>query len=121
MVDIRKAFDTLSWKFLDNILAGFGFPRTFASWLMECIPTTSYSISLNGGFHGFFKGKRGIRQGAPLSPYIFVLALEYLSRMIKLNTADPNFNFHPKRANLGITHLALCFSHVEILNQLELS
>lgn len=74
---------------------------------MECVPTPTYSISINGNhLYGFFNGKRVIRQGNPLSPYLFVISMEYLSRMIKNSIADPNFNVHPKCSKLGITHLA---------------
>lgn len=58
MADIRKAFDTISWEFIDAILKGFGFPAKFRSLIMECVSTASYSIALNGGLHGFYHCKR---------------------------------------------------------------
>nr|GFA33950.1 hypothetical protein [Tanacetum cinerariifolium] len=74
-VDIQKAYDTVDWVFLKNILAGFGFHDRMIGWIMECVTTTSFSISINGSLHGFFKGKRGLRQGDPLSPYFFTLVM----------------------------------------------
>nr|GEW17354.1 hypothetical protein [Tanacetum cinerariifolium] len=57
-VDIQKAYDTVDWDFLRTILHGFGFHDKMISWIMECVTTTSYSISINGSLHGYFKGKR---------------------------------------------------------------
>ena len=73
---------------------------------MQCVSTTAYSISINGSMHGFFKGKQGIRQGNPISPFLFVLCLEYLSRSLNQLKDNRDFNFHPKCQGLNITHLA---------------
>lgn len=105
-IDLRKAYDTISWDFLRHVLIGFGFPDEFVGLIMECVSTPSYSISVNGNLEGFFKGRRGLRQGDPMSPYLFVLCLEYLSRLIKRDTSDSDFNFHPRCGQLKITHLA---------------
>ena len=67
-VDIQKACDTVDWNFLRWVLIGFGFHPRMVSWIMECVSSTSFFVSLNGSLYGYFKGKRGIRQGDPLSP-----------------------------------------------------
>ncbi|GJY80416.1 RNA-directed DNA polymerase, eukaryota, reverse transcriptase zinc-binding domain protein [Tanacetum coccineum] len=68
-IDIINAYDTVSWKFLEKILEGFGFLRKFIRWVMTCVSTTVFSICVNGESHGYFKGGRGLRQGDPISPY----------------------------------------------------
>ncbi|XP_022003115.1 uncharacterized protein LOC110900536 [Helianthus annuus] len=64
-VDIQKAYDTVDWGFLRNALLGFGFHRKMVEWIMVCVSTASFSICVNGTVHGFFMGKRGLRQGDP--------------------------------------------------------
>lgn len=105
-IDIRKAYDSVDWVFLEDVLRGLNFSDRFCSWIHECISTPPYSISLNGEIRGFFPGMKGFRQGDPLPPFLFVLCIEYLSRLFKARTTDSAFKFHPKCGMHNITHLA---------------
>ncbi|KAL2237308.1 UNVERIFIED_CONTAM: hypothetical protein Sindi_0922500 [Sesamum indicum] len=96
-VDIRKAYDTVEWDFLLAVLQLFGFPTKFTRWIEECVSTTSFSIGLNGKPHGFFTGARGLRQGDPLSPYLFVLVMEALHLgFLQRIEQDMQFTYHLK-------------------------
>lgn len=105
-VNIQKASDTVNWDFLREVLTLLNFPKRFIGWVMECVTTTSFSISINGQLHGFFLRQRGLRQGDPLSPFFFTLCLEVLSRSLKRMSQSPLFEFHPRCGALNITHLA---------------
>ncbi|GJT82605.1 RNA-directed DNA polymerase, eukaryota, reverse transcriptase zinc-binding domain protein [Tanacetum coccineum] len=62
-VDIQKAYDTVNWQFLKDILEGFSFHDKMVDWIMTCVTTTSFSICVNGESCRYFKGGRGLRQG----------------------------------------------------------
>nr|GEZ33649.1 hypothetical protein [Tanacetum cinerariifolium] len=72
----------LTHKLMHNYHLDRGVPRC-AFKIMECVKTTSFSISINGSLHGHFKGKRGLRQGEPISPYLFTIVIEVLTLMLK--------------------------------------
>ena len=105
-VDLRKAYDSVSWEFIAEVMIGLKFPVRFIGWVMQCVTSPTYSIALNGGIWGMFKGKKGLRQGDSLSPFIFLLCIEYLSRRLKVNTNSLEFNFHPRCGQLRLSHLA---------------
>ncbi|KAL2237706.1 UNVERIFIED_CONTAM: hypothetical protein Sindi_0962300 [Sesamum indicum] len=96
-VGIRKAYDSVEWDFLVAVFELFGFPPTFIRWIEECVTTPSFSVGLNGKPHGFFSGARGLRQGDPLSPYLFVLVMEVLHlEYLQMIDQDGLFSFHWK-------------------------
>ncbi|XP_074267102.1 uncharacterized protein LOC141590406 [Silene latifolia] len=104
-VNLRKAYDSIEWIFVEQMLDAMHFPPHLIKLIMQCVSTTSYSISLNGQIHGYFPGCRGLRQGDPMSPLLFTLCMEYLSRLLEMGSWIPGFHFHPLCKKLRLTHL----------------
>ncbi|KAK4383980.1 hypothetical protein Sango_3102300 [Sesamum angolense] len=67
-VDIQKAYDSVEWDFMVEVLKLFNFPHQFITLIEQCISTATFSVSLNGSINGFFKGGRGLRQGLQVNP-----------------------------------------------------
>ncbi|KAJ9557121.1 hypothetical protein OSB04_011735 [Centaurea solstitialis] len=108
-IDLRKAYDMVDWRFLVHMLEGFGFHPVLVSWIREMVSTTTYSVSVNGESWGHFPGKRGIRQGDPLSPYLFTLVMEGFAMIFKQCIAEASqFIHHPGCSDIALTHL--CFA-----------
>ncbi|KAF5789658.1 putative RNA-directed DNA polymerase [Helianthus annuus] len=98
-VDIEKAYDTLNWAFLRSIMCQMGFPNKWVDWVMATVTTAKASVLVNGSPTQEFVCHRGLRQGDPLSPFLFVIAMEALSRVVK------------KAVSLGLFHGIQCTSH----------
>ncbi|XP_040372858.1 uncharacterized protein LOC112194030 [Rosa chinensis] len=86
-VDLSKAYDRLNWQFIESVLYESLLPQSLVKLIMSCITSTSFQICLNGELTQSFNAQQGIRQGDPLSPYIFVLCMEKLSHLIQ-STVD---------------------------------
>ena len=89
-LDIDKAYDHIRWDFLLQMLERMGFGSKWISWINRCISTASFSVLFNGSPTGFFQSSRGLRQGDPLSPYLFVIGMEALSCLLK-RVVEDNF------------------------------
>lgn len=104
-IDLQKAYDSISWAFVEQILQAYGFPSLFVDWIITCLSSVSYRININGCLTDTFDEKKGLRQGDPISPFLFVLSMDYLSMMMKRLAVQEQFKFHPQCDLLQITHL----------------
>ncbi|CAM8936846.1 unnamed protein product [Rhodiola kirilowii] len=81
-IDMSKAYDRISWRFILKMMAAMGFSEKWIDLIYRNISNCWYSVLWNGTSYGFFKSNKGVRQGDPLSPSLFILGMEYLSRLI---------------------------------------
>lgn len=111
---MEKAFNFMEWPFLLNIFKALGFNQTWISWIKECITTVSYSILINGTPTNFFHPSRGLRQGDPLSPFLFILGSETLSRLILREETKKNLE------DICLSRISPTLSHILFANDLIL-
>jgi hypothetical protein len=82
-LDLAKAYGRVDWKYLEEILKKLGFGEQWIIWVMTCVRTVTYSVRFNGEILENFKPTRGLRQGDPLSPYLFLFVGDGLSATAK--------------------------------------
>ena len=82
-LDLEKAYDHVDWSFLLFVLPEMVFGERWIRWISSCISSASFSVMINGSPCGLFQCSKGLRQGDPLSPYLFVIVMESFSQLMK--------------------------------------
>jgi hypothetical protein len=82
-LDMSKAYDWVEWLFLESTMKKMGFADRWVNMIMTCVSLVTYSILINGDPVGLIKSSRGIQQGDPISPYLFLLCAEVLSSLLQ--------------------------------------
>ena len=135
-LDMSKAYDRVEWPFLEGIMRRMGFNEGWINLIMLCVKTVTYSVLVNGEPCGMIHPTRGIRQGDPISPFLFLLCTEGLNGLLK--KAEGNGDIHgfslcrrgPKLTHLLFTDDSLLFCRatmeecgkvLEILNAYEVA
>ena len=104
--DMSKAYDRIEWEFIKALLQKMGFHQHWIKLMMECISSVQYRILLNGDPRGLIVPQRGLRQGDPLSPYLFILCTEALIANIKKAEREKQLTgIKVARACPSISHL----------------
>lgn len=105
-VDFEKGYDSVSWDFLDYMLIRFGFHEKWRSWIRACVFSGKLSVLVNGSSTEEVNIKRGLKQGDPLAPYLFVLVTKGLSGLVRNAVSSGNFKgFQVGSSDISISHL----------------
>ena len=115
LIDFEKAFDSISWDFIANVLDFFNFGPSMRSWIKTFYSNISSCISINGKFSSWFNVNRGVRQGDPLSPYLYLLCAEILAILLRENNSIKGLKISDKDVMLSMfaDDTALCLDGSE--------
>jgi hypothetical protein len=104
-LDLKKAYDKVSWQFLRLMLIQIGLKWEVTQWIMACVSSVNMAVLVNGSPTDFFKIYRGLRQGCPLSPLLFLLIVECFNRQLKKVVEEGKFHGIKVATETIITHL----------------
>jgi hypothetical protein len=92
-LDLSKAYDRVDWDFLKKVMQRLGFSHRWVDWIMACVTSVRYQVKFNGNLLDSFSPSRGLRQGDPLSPFLFLFVADGLStllqRVVTTNAIEP--------------------------------
>lgn len=124
-LDMSKAYDRIEWVFLEKMMRSMGFGEGWISLIMRCITSVTYTVVINGREGEEFRPQRGLRQGDPLSPYLFLICAEGFSRLITLAKRDGRlFGTRVGRGNVSVSHffflqmIVCCLVRLQVKGQL---
>jgi hypothetical protein len=83
-LDLSKAYDWVDWEFLKKVMQRLGFSHRWVDWIMACVTSVRYQVKFNGTLLDSFSPTRGLRQGDPLSPFLFLLIADGLSTLLHM-------------------------------------
>jgi hypothetical protein len=105
-LDLSKAYDRVDWVFLEEVMHKMGFSHVWIQWIMRCVTTVRYSVKYNGALLEAFSPTRGLRQGDPLSPFLFLFVADGLSAMLQSDISAGGISpIKICRRAPGISHL----------------
>jgi hypothetical protein len=105
-LDLTKAYNCVDWRFSEGALRWLGFHSTWVWWVMECVTNVRYSVRLNNVPLEPFKPSRGLRQGDPFSPYLFLFVADGMLRLMQREVNQGNLDqLHVCQRAPGISHL----------------
>jgi hypothetical protein len=105
-LDLSKAYDRVDWPYLENTMHKMGFSHRWAQWIMACVTTVRYSVKFNGTLLEAFSPTRGLRQGDPLSPFLFLFVVDGLSALLQKEVEAGGIS------PLKVCRNAACVSHL---------
>ena len=105
-MDLSKAYDRVDWSFLEGLLCKMGFDKSWVDKVMSCVRSVKYKVQINDTLTEEFSPSRGLRQGDPLSPYLFLFVAESFSKLIKEAVLNQDLrDLKICRSSPGISHL----------------
>jgi hypothetical protein len=105
-LDLSKAYDRVDWVFLEEVMHKMGFSRWWIQWIMSCVTTVRYSMKFNGALLEAFSPSRGLRQGDPLLPFLFLFVADGLSALLQSEISSGGISpIKICRRALGVSHL----------------